>query len=87
MRRLESGSRPEARLRSAWVVTGLLVLVLAVLFAVPGVRAEIIRFFQVGVEHLSGDSNPDSRTIHPTTACDGYTLGYFSWHSDSRTGC
>lgn len=60
MRRLEGGSRPKARaerrlriqLRSAWVVTGLLVLMLAVLFAVPGVRAEIIRFFQVGVVRI-----------------------------------
>jgi len=31
---------------------GLLVLVLAVLFAVPSVRAEIIRFFQVGVVRI-----------------------------------
>lgn len=52
MERLESGGRPRAQLRSAWVVTGLLVLVLAVLFAVPDVRAEIIRFFQVGVVRI-----------------------------------
>jgi hypothetical protein len=52
MNRLESGSRPKVSLRSAWVVTGLLALVLAVLFAVPGVRAEIIRFFQVGVVRI-----------------------------------
>lgn len=60
MERLEGGSRPRARaerhrsiqLRSAWVVTGLLVLALAVLFAVPDVRAEIIRFFQVGVVRI-----------------------------------
>ena len=52
MRRLEGGSRPKVQLRSAWVMTGLLVLVLAVLFAVPGVRAEIIRFFQVGVVRI-----------------------------------
>lgn len=52
MKRLESGSRPRARLRSAWVVMGLLVLVLAALFAVPSVRAEIIHFFQVGVVRI-----------------------------------
>jgi hypothetical protein len=52
MKRLESRSRPKARLRSAWVVMGLLVLILAVLFAVPSVRAEIIRFFQVGVVRI-----------------------------------
>jgi len=72
MKRLESGGRPRARLRSAWVVTGLLVLALVVLFAVPGVRAEIIRFFQVGVVRIfpsaptstAGPSIPQS----PTTA-------------------
>jgi len=52
MKYLESGSRPQARLRSAWVVASLLFLVLAVLFAVPGVRAEFIRFFQVGVVRI-----------------------------------
>ena len=52
MKRLENGSRPIVKLRSAWVVTGLIVLVLAVLFAVPGVRAEIIRFFQVGAVRI-----------------------------------
>ena len=53
MKRLESGGRPRARMRSAWAVTGLLVLLLAVLlFAVPGVRAEIVRFFQVGVVRI-----------------------------------
>jgi hypothetical protein len=50
--RLESGSRPRARLRSAWAVTSLLVLLLVILFAVPGVRAEIIRFLQVGVVRI-----------------------------------
>ena len=52
MRRLEGGGRPKVQLRSAWVVTGLLVLILTVLFAVPGVRAEIVRFFQVGVVRI-----------------------------------
>ena len=53
MKRLESGGRPRARMRSAWAVTGLLVLLLAVLlFAVPSVRAEIVRFFQVGVVRI-----------------------------------
>ena len=52
MERLESGIRPRGRLRSAWVVSAGLVLVLAVLFAVPSVRAEIVRFFQVGVVRI-----------------------------------
>ena len=39
-------------MRSAWLVTSLLILTLAVLFAVPGVRAEIIRFFQIGVVRI-----------------------------------
>lgn len=60
IKRLESGGRPRVsterrrsiKLRSAWVVMGMLVLALAVLFAVPGVRAEIIRFFQVGVVRI-----------------------------------
>jgi hypothetical protein len=60
---LESGSRPRARLRSAWAVMGLLVVALAVLFAVPGVRAEIIRFFQVGVVRIF-PSTP-TRTAEP----------------------
>jgi hypothetical protein len=63
MKRLESGSRPRAWLRSAWVVIGLLVLVMAVLFAVPSVRAEIIRFFQVGVVRIF-PSTP-TQTIGP----------------------
>jgi len=52
IKRISSGSRPRARLRSAWVVMGLLVLALAALFAVPSVRAEIVRFFQVGVVRI-----------------------------------
>lgn len=52
MKRLEGGSRPRVRMRSAWALTGLLVLALVVLFAVPGVRAEILRFFQVGVVRI-----------------------------------
>ena len=44
-------------MRSAWVVSGLLVLTLAVLFAVPGVRAEILRFFQVGVVRIFPATN------------------------------
>jgi hypothetical protein len=64
MKRLESGSRPRVQLRSAWVVTVLLVLVMAVLFAVPSVRAEIIRFFQVGVVRIF-PSTP-TQTIGPS---------------------
>lgn len=52
MDRLDSGSKPRGRLRSAWAITGLVVLLLAILFAVPGVRAEIVRFFQVGVVRI-----------------------------------
>ncbi len=52
LERIENGSRPRARLQSAWVVTGLLVLALVVLFAVPGVRAEIVRFLRVGVVRI-----------------------------------
>ena len=52
MKRLETGSRPWAKMRSAWVVTSLLALLLIVLFAVPGVRAEIVRFFEVGVVRI-----------------------------------
>jgi len=52
MKYLDNGGKPEVRLRSAWIVTGLLVLVLSVLFVVPGVRAEIVRFFQVGVVRI-----------------------------------
>lgn len=50
--RLESRSRSGGRLRSAWVFSAILVLLLAILFAVPSVRAEIIRFFQVGVVRI-----------------------------------
>ena len=52
MRRLGGGGRPKVQLRSAWVLIGLFLLALAVLFAVPGVRAEIIRFLQVGVVRI-----------------------------------
>jgi hypothetical protein len=52
LKRLDSGSRLQARMRSAWVITSLLVLMLVILFAVPGVRAEIVRFFQVGVVRI-----------------------------------
>jgi len=52
VKRFGSGSRPKGRLRSAWVVSAVLVLLLAVLFAVPRVRAEIMRFFQVGVVRI-----------------------------------
>lgn len=52
MQRLDSGSRPQARMRSAWAIASLVVLLLAILFAVPGVRAEIVRFFQVGVVRI-----------------------------------
>lgn len=51
-KRLDNGSRPRVLLRSAWAVTGLLALLLVVLFAVPGVRAEIVRFFQVGIVRI-----------------------------------
>lgn len=52
LKRLDNGGRPRARLRSAWAITSFLVLLLAILFAVPGVRAEIIRFLQVGVVRI-----------------------------------
>ena len=52
IQRLGSGSKPRARIRSAWAVASLVVLLLAILFAVPGVRAEIVRFFQVGVVRI-----------------------------------
>jgi hypothetical protein len=57
-KRLEGGGRQRAersrsiRMRSAWVITSLVILLMAVLFAVPGVRAEIVRFFQVGVVRI-----------------------------------
>jgi hypothetical protein len=51
-KRLENGSRPQVWLRSVRVIVTLLVLFLVVLFAVPGVRAEIVRFFQVGVVRI-----------------------------------
>ena len=55
---LTTGSGLRTRMRSAWVVvSGLLVLTLAVLFAVPGVRAEILRFFQVGVVRIFPATN------------------------------
>jgi hypothetical protein len=46
-------------MRSAWAIASLVILLLAALFAVPGVRAEIVRFFQVGCVsfpqlHLTG---------------------------------
>ncbi len=52
LERLEGGSKRQAPLRNRWAVTGLLALVLVVLFAVPSVRAEIVRFFQVGVVRI-----------------------------------
>jgi hypothetical protein len=75
---LESGIRPQTRLRSAWVVVGLLVLALTVLFAVPGVRAEIIRFFQVGVvrifpEYPTLTAEPSLPQVPTTATPDTYT--------------
>jgi hypothetical protein len=52
MKRLENGSRPRALVRSAGGIVALLAILLVVLFAVPGVRAEIVRFFQVGVVRI-----------------------------------
>lgn len=52
IQRLEAGRKPRVQMRSAWAVASLVILLLAVLFAVPGVRAEIIRFFQVGVVRI-----------------------------------
>ena len=52
MKRLDSGNRLLVLLRSAGAIVTLLFLVLVLLFAVPGVRAEIIRFFQVGVVRI-----------------------------------
>jgi hypothetical protein len=51
-KRLDSGSRLRIPLRSAKVIVPLLIFLLVVLFAVPGVRAEIVRFFQVGVVRI-----------------------------------
>jgi len=63
-KRLNSGSRSQGRLRSAWVVTGLIALALTVLFAVPGVRAEIVHFFQVGVVRIFPTS--PTPTVQPS---------------------
>jgi hypothetical protein len=50
--RIQSGSRPGVRMRSVWTILSLALLLVLVLFAVPGVRAEIVRFFQVGVVRI-----------------------------------
>jgi len=50
--RIQSGSGPRVRMRSAWVILSLILLLSMVLFAVPDVRAEIVRFFQVGVVRI-----------------------------------
>ena len=52
IKRLDNGSRPRVQLRSAWVITSFFVLLLVILYAVPGVRAEIVRFLQVGVVRI-----------------------------------
>jgi hypothetical protein len=52
MERLESGGRLRVKMRSAWAIASLILLIIAVLFAVPSVRAEIVRFFQVGVVRI-----------------------------------
>jgi len=65
MKRLGGGSRPRVRKRSAWVLTGLLILALVVLFAVPGVRAEILRFFQVGMVRIFPET--PTLTAEPST--------------------
>ena len=71
-KRFEIGSRPRAKMRSAWVMTSLLVLLLVVLFAVPGVRAEIVRFFQVGAVRILPATPTQPVEVHlpqvPTTA-------------------
>jgi hypothetical protein len=64
MERLDGGSRPVVRLRSAWVVSGLIILALATLFVVPGVRAEITRFFQVGVVRIFPSA--PTETVEPS---------------------
>jgi Domain of unknown function (DUF4367) len=51
-KRLENGNRPRVRLRSVGAIVTLLALLLVLLFAVPGVRAEIVRFLQVGVVRI-----------------------------------
>jgi len=83
MKRIDSGSRPWARLRSAWVVTGLLVLILVVLFAVPDVRAEIIRFFQVGVVRIFPASA--TQTAIPVSPQIPSTATPFSTPENTRT--
>lgn len=53
LKRLNSGNRTRGIARSAWAIASTLILLLvAILFAVPGVRAEIVRFFQVGVVRI-----------------------------------
>lgn len=52
MKRLNDGSRPQVKLRSAWAITSLIFVLVVILFAVPGVRAEIARFLQVGVVRI-----------------------------------
>lgn len=56
--RIEGGSRPRSGVRSAWALVSLVVILLAVLFAVPAVRAEIVRFFQVGVVRIFPPAPP-----------------------------
>jgi len=65
IKRLESGSRPRAQLRSAGIIASVVILALAILFAVPGVRAEIIRFFQVGVVRIFPST--ETQTAIPAT--------------------
>jgi hypothetical protein len=64
MKRLDSGNRLLVLLRSAEAIVTLLVLVLVLLFAVPGVRAEIVRFLQVGVVRIFPASG--TQTAIPT---------------------
>jgi hypothetical protein len=58
LKRLEGGGRPRAQWRNAWAIVTLVFLLLAILFAVPGVRAEIVRFFQVGVVRIFPPAPP-----------------------------
>jgi len=52
-------------MRTAWAIASLVILVLAILFAVPGVRAEIVRFFQVGVVRIFPPAPPPTAFPSP----------------------
>lgn len=71
-RRLESGDRKWTPSRALAGAALVIVLLAAVLFAVPGVRAEIVRFIQVGVVRIfTAEPTPTPETggsVVPYTA-------------------